>query len=260
MEDGHLPKGIPPDEDRCQGVYGAQYRQRPELRGQRCELPTRSGADFCLNHSIPDERRCTAHYSASNPDPDKVGKRCPCWARKGLAVCGSHGGATTRAKTAAKLRELEEKAWRTLKTYGQKKDTTATEALLEEVKWTAGHVAWLRERVQEIEASAEAGYDQNGLVWGVVRRKTGGEDRGVTEEATASIWLKLYQIERAHLIRVCSEAIRAGIEERRVKLAEEHGALLAQVIRAVLDDLSLTPEQQARVSEVVPRHLRAVAG
>jgi hypothetical protein len=31
------------------------------------------------------------------------------------------------------------------------------------------------------------------------------------------------------------------------------------VIRAVLGDLDLTPEQQARVPEVVPRHLRAVA-
>lgn len=48
----------------------------------------------------------------------------------------------------------------------------------------------------------------------------------------------------------------AGVEERRVALMEEQGAQIAAVIRAILDDLDLTPEQQARVPVVVPRRLR----
>lgn len=146
-------------------------------------------------------------------------------------------------------------------TYGGPIETTATEALLDEVQRTAGHVAWLRERVQEIESNAAVAGTDSGhpLVWGVTRLKSGGEDRGTTEEAVPNVWLRLYQQERAHLVKVCSEAIRAGIEERRVQLAERQGALIAQAIRAILGDLDQTVEQQRRVPEVVPRHLRALS-
>jgi hypothetical protein len=96
------------------------------------------------------------------------------------------------------------------------------------------------------------------LVWGRTKRKEGGEDWGETHEAGANAWLKLYQQERAHLVKVCSEAIRAGIEERRVKLAEAQGEQVAQAIRGILDDLRLTPEQISRVPDIVPKHLRAL--
>lgn len=190
----------------------------------------------------------------------KTGAQCGDIAMKGQDVCRSHGGRAPQNLKAAELRMAEERARTLVETYGRKIETTATEALLEEVQWTAGHVAWLRERVQEIETVEDAGVDaENGLVWGTIRRKSGGEDRGVTEEATPNVWLRLYQQERTHLVKVCSEAIRAGIEERRVRLAEQQGSLVAQVIRAILGDLELSPEQQARVPEVVPRHLRALA-
>jgi hypothetical protein len=176
-------------------------------------------------------------------------------------VCRFHGAAAPQNLAKGKERVAERKAQALVATYGLKIETTATEALLDEVQWTAGHVAWLRERVQEIESAALAeGTDrEHPLVWGVTREKTGGEDHGVTEEATPNVWLKLYQTERAHLVKVCSEAIRAGIEERRVRLAESQGALVAHAIKAILADLNLTTEQQARVSEIVPRHLRALA-
>jgi hypothetical protein len=186
--------------------------------------------------------------------------QCGAVAMAGQNVCRYHGGAAPQSIKAGERRVTEEKARVLAETYGRKIKTTATEALLEEVQWTAGHVAWLRERVQEIETVEDAGADaENGLVWGTTRRKSGGEDRGVTEEAVPNVWLKLYQQERTHLVKVCSEAIRAGIEERRVHLAEQQGSLVAQAIRAILADLNLNSEQQARVPEVVPRHLRALA-
>jgi hypothetical protein len=190
----------------------------------------------------------------------KTGSQCGAVALAGQNICRYHGGAAPQSLKAGERRVTEEKARVLVGTYGRKVETTATEALLDEVKWTAGHVAWLRERVQEIEAVEDAGADaENGLVWGTTRRKSGGEDRGVTEEAVPSIWLRLYQQERTHLVKVCSEAIRAGIEERRIRLAEQEGALVAQAIRAILADLNLTAEQQERVPEIVPRHLRALS-
>jgi hypothetical protein len=41
--------------------------------------------------------------------------------------------------------------------------------------------------------------------------------------------------------------------------AEEMGATMARVIRAILDDLDLTPEQAARAPAICRRHLMAAA-
>lgn len=170
----------------------------------------------------------------------------------GSGRCKLHGGCSP----ASRIRGQRVAAEQAVKTYGLALDVSPTDALLEEVRWTAGHVAWLRERVQEVE--------QQALTWGMTQRveQSATEFPGVnvTESASPSVWLDLYQRERKHLLDVCKAAISAGIEERRVRLAEHQGSLLASVIRAILNDLSLSPEQTARVPEVVPRHLRAVAG
>lgn len=186
-------------------------------------------------------RPCIRHRSRS-------GAPCRGNAMLGLEVCGAHGGRARQVKAAGRRRAAEQKARTLVQTYGLKIETTATEALLEEVKWTAGHVQWLREKVAELEEQA--------LVWGRTREKAGGDDWGRTDEAKPNAFLVLYQTERTHLVKVCSEAIKAGIEERRVRLAEQQGALVADVIKRILDDLGLTPTQQAQVAEVVPRHLR----
>jgi hypothetical protein len=218
-------------------------------RGWERELP--EGFDEFLKNG---KRRCWGRSK-------KTGNQCGSIAMAGQKICRHHGGGAPQNLKAAAQRITEGKAAALVATYGLKVETTATEALLDEVQWTAGHVAWLRERVQEIESAAlvEATDREHPLVWGVTREKSGGEDRGTTEEAAPNVWLKLYQQERAHLVKVCSEAIRAGIEERRVRLAESQGALVAEAIRKILGDLRLTAEQQALVSQVVPRHLRALA-
>ncbi len=169
-----------------------------------------------------------------------------------IGRCKLHGGKTTSHNVAAQ----QEMARRAVRTYGLPLDVNPVDALLDEVRWTAGHVAWLRERVQEIEQAA--------LVWGVTEQvdKDSGEFSGSdkTEAAKPNVWLVLYQQERKHLVDVCKTAIQVGIEERRVKLAEAQGQMLADVIRAILAELALTPEQQARAPEIASRHLRLVAG
>lgn len=196
----------------------------------------------------PMKRRCTATASTT-------GERCLKAPMKGQLVCRKHGGAAPQAKAAAARRLAEDKAREALETYGRPIDTTPTEALLEEVRWTAGHVQWLRDRVRELEQAA--------VTWGMTEQveKSAGEFPGVdtTHAAAPNVWVDLYTRERKHLVDVCKAAIAAGIEERRVKLAEQQGNLLASVIRRILGDLDLSAEQQALVPEVVPRHLRAVA-
>lgn len=187
----------------------------------------------------------------------RSGGRCqksPC---VGLDKCATHCGLSKAKREEAARRFLAgQAAVKAVVTYGLPRDISPTEALLEEVRFTAGHVAWLREKVRELEA--------DDLIWGVTERveKTATEFAGTdtTSAATANTWLELYYRERKHLVDVTKAAIGAGIEERRVKIAEQQGALLVQLIRGILADLDLTADQHKKVSVVVPRHLRAIAG
>jgi len=195
-----------------------------------------------------DLAKCAGHAKSS-------GKQCTAWPIRGGKVCVKHGGKAGQVRAAATRRLQEQAAELAVATYGLPLDVSPTDALLDEVKWTAGHVAWLRARVQEMETDAPS--------WGKTKREDHGatEFPGInqTESAVPPVLLDLYQRERKHLVDVCRAALAAGVEERRVRLAESQGQLLAQVIKSILGDLDLTPEQSAKVSEIVPRHLRAIA-
>lgn len=186
----------------------------------------------------------------------------------GIGCCYRHGGTTTAHRINAakvKARVQVEEAHRAVVTMGLSRKIGPHEALLEEIGRTAGHVTWLEGKVQELQP------DQ--LVWGTIKQTvenlpvvaptgpTEGESSGVTttallprtnkveEAAVASMWLRLYQQERAHLTEVCKVAIQCGIAERQVRIAEEQGKMLVAVISAVLRDLGVNQEdKQVRAS------------
>jgi len=88
-----------------------------------------------------------------------------------------------------------------------------------------------------------------------------GKDRGGTTElrhvdATVAVEYRLWTEAQERVAKFAAAALRAGVEERRVKLAEDQGALVAQVIRGVLTDLKLNEKQAAVAPEVVTRHLK----
>lgn len=186
------------------------------------------------------------------PKPRPCRRLRPEWADASWK-CRSHGGAAPQVQAAYERQRAEAQAEQVMRRFGGPIDTTPTEALLDAVRWTAGYVGWLREKVAEIDSDDD-------LIWGKTREKTGGEDWGSTHEAKPNAWLTLLGEWHDRLVKICAEAIKAGIEERRVRLAEQQGQLLADVIRRILADLNLSAEQEAMVSDVVPRHLRAVAG
>jgi hypothetical protein len=164
------------------------------------------------------------------------------------SACAADGAATTAARPAAARPDgvqtipatAREAASDAVATYGLPREVEPAQALLEEVHRTAGHVAWL---AQVINAGTPGDLSQ----WSEAGRKP-------------SVFVDLYQGERAHLARVAKSALDAGIAERQVRMAEAQGELLAGVIRRVLDALDLTPEQAARVPQIVPAELRAILG
>lgn len=184
----------------------------------------------------------------------------------GHGPCKLHGGNTRNHLVAAQA----EQARQAVATYGLPRDIDPAAALLEEVHRTAGHVAWLSDRIAEL--------DEDALAWGPteVAEKTATEFPGTDTKETArpSVWLDLYHRERAHLVRVSKAALDAGISERLVRLAEQQGAMLAEVIRRSADALLtevtdvLHDDVAAQVraqwpgwlARIVPDQIAAVAG
>lgn len=119
-------------------------------KGEACRNPALPGTTTCYTHTVS-ERTCTASITGGTTRTEYAGDRCRQDALPGMTVCEYHGGGAPQVREAARRRVVEERARKIVETYGRKIQTTATEALLEEVQWTAGHVSWLRERVQELE-------------------------------------------------------------------------------------------------------------
>ncbi len=55
-------------------------------------------------------------------------------------------------------------------------------------------------------------------------------------------------------------AIDAGVVEQQVRHAKHLGSAVGRPVRDVFNELDLTPEQVAKTTEVVPRHLALAAG
>lgn len=179
--------------------------------------------------------------------------RPPGWGtdHPGAGRCKLHGGKSPTGSKAGRM----EKARQEMETYGLPRGITTTDALEEELHCSAGHVAWLREQVAQLETGD--------LVWGITEEieKSATEFAGtdVTRAAVMNIWLDLYHKERKYFLDVTKTAITAGLEERRVKLAEAQGAILNSLIRRILGRLDLTEAQSRLVSKVVPEELRRAA-
>jgi hypothetical protein len=231
---------IPPDDQRCQGIYGEKYRQRPELRGQRCEQPKRPGTDYCLKHNIPDERRCTANYSKNNTDPEKAGHRCVCWAMKGQNVCGIHGGKAPKSLAAAERRlaeaDLEVKVTKTL----AKLDVGPVENPLTALSQLAGQVvAWQEALADRVNALTDIRYLG-----------------GAGEQLRAEVALYERAMDRCNT--VLGTIARLNIDERLMKIEEKKAAVFMEAIQAGLVAAGLTPEQTTRAKQVIAQKLRAV--
>jgi hypothetical protein len=200
---------------------------------------------MAVDQNTPERDR---HCGGKRRGTDNAGKTCtrPAgWGTDhvGVGRCKLHGGKTPTHQQAGQ----KALAAAAVTTFGLPREIDPRDALLEEVYRTAGAVDWLTQKVRDLQAEA--------VVWG--KAEETADD--IKYKAGVNVWVQLLQQERAHMVRVAKEAINAGIEERRVRLAEQQGTMLASVIKAILGDLNLNAEQQALVPQIVPRHLRAVA-
>lgn len=209
-------------------------------------------------------RGCHAHRVVRDDDgntlydDDGAVKRAPCRkaASTGLTVCTAHGGKNPNARAKSAKARADLAAAREVARFGRRVTVHPAEALVDLVHWTAGEVAYWREKVSELEA--ESG--ESGLTWGVTMEvdKRSGEFPGVdtTSEAKMAAAYAMLVDASNRLATYAASALRAGVDERRVQLAERQGTAIAGAVRAILEALDLTPEQWERVPTIVPAQLR----
>jgi hypothetical protein len=198
----------------------------------------------------PDPRKCSGHRSSD-------GALCGNFPRHGSNVCSYHGGSAPQVRRAAAQRVMTGKLLAGVATLGLAvEDVSPAEILLEEVARSAGAVRWLEARIREL--------DPDALTWGLTAEVSGRQSMGPVEftehRAGPAQLLLIYQAERTHLVNVCKVTLGAGIEERRVQLAEQLGGVVADMMASLLDDLGLSPEQRESAREAVPRRLWLLAG
>ncbi|BCW62470.1 hypothetical protein [Arthrobacter sp. StoSoilB22] len=102
------------------------------------------------------------------------------------------------------------------------------------------------------------------LTWGRAQTDVGIGQEGpidkTTEKAAPSVWWALLRQAEDQLSDYAARALRAGVDERRVKIAEHQGKLVHATILAILNRLALTPEQWSVARSAAPEELRRLAG
>ncbi len=165
-------------------------------------------------------KRCKARSTTT-------GQQCRQLPMRGQQVCRAHGGGAPQNRAAAQRRLEQEALAKAAVTYGARRDVSHLEALVDLLQDSAGHVVWLRERIQAETPEA--------LVWGVsdeVNRGS-GEFPGVDRKyaAAPSVWLEQYHKERRMLLDVSKELARLELDWDAREAIRRQGAALARVVR-----------------------------
>ena len=187
--------------------------------------------------------QCTAKSKQS-------GQRCKRPAIKGGTVCFVHGGAAPAVKAKAARNMEEIRARLSVELWGGRMDIHPAEALMELVQRKAMEAQYWRHRVHQIQQENEAD-----LTWGVTKEKSGGDDHGTTHEAKPHITLTLLHKAEADLAAYCAAALKAGVDEKLIQLAQSTAQQFQAVIALVLRDPRVTVH--GSVDEVVADALRS---
>lgn len=206
----------------------------------------RPGPKKAAGKRRPKKRQCVWIHKEGHA---KAGERCELPPVKGSTVCHKHGGKAPQIKAAGKRREQTALAVEACETLGIPHDgITPEQALLAELWECLGNIDFYRRQVQRLPPAPEPdtfvegedgadGHWERGAtgVYGRVYHVSGIP----TGEAKPHVLVVLYERERDRLRQIAGEMLRAGVEERRVQLAEADAALVFSGINAALAAMGL---------------------
>lgn len=188
----------------------------------------------------------------------KRGDQCKNYPVRGLRVCLRHGGGSKKARAAATRNLEQEKLTRVARRLGTPHtDLDPAQALLDLVASKAGEVEWLRHQVELLETDGE-------LWWGKTKESEednpmGGKTETVQEARQHVVYTLLHKAQD-QLARYAGETLKAGVDERQVRIAERTGEQFEAVITALLPAIGATPEQMKLAAAEIPKILRNVGG
>jgi hypothetical protein len=200
----------------------------------------------------------------------KTRKGTPCehqpgWGTQhvGVGRCKLHGGAEAHAQ----VNGLVLLARREQQVMGQPLSIEPQDAILECIRIAAGEVFYASERVAALDASDAVGPVTTHSLRRVLAEPA-GEGESENEPHTVAdtragppalhIWIQTRRQAMDRLVQYSFAALKAGIEERRVKIAEQQGMLLAQAIQGILRELEV--DSRPEVAGIVRKHLVLVSG
>jgi hypothetical protein len=169
-----------------------------------------------------------------------------------------HGGKSPRALQAAEERIERARIGRELARIGIL-DEDPIEGLLVEVGRSAAAVEFIEGEISQLDQLWVQRRDVKVTEQPVEEGGLSRSPREVTiKDAVPHVLVRMWGEERERHARFCKMALDAGIDERRVRIQEEQGVMMARVIAAVLDDLGLSRDQRQAANKAVGRHLRAL--
>lgn len=213
---------------------------------------------------------CNGHVKFERVEGKSTAPRVPLekWrpcsksANLGASTCHKHGATAKHVAAKAKKRIERAKLEALMVTLGEPVEGMDTvERVEERIAARHGHVRWLLARVRDMEPEA--------LVWGTTKTVRGdvvvGTGPGAsldkattdTEEAKPSVWYALYREASLDFEKLCVAAIAAGLEQRRVELAERDSDIWVRMIDGVLREMGHDPNDP-QTAGIVARHLYAV--
>lgn len=193
--------------------------------------------------------KCTGHRKYD-------GAACELEPVKGATVCYIHGGGAPQVAAKAALR-AEVSAWGLTDEHVDPAETLLR--LVAQSSRRAALYSGLLERAYDGDPQFPAALAGSGVAALIGWKYDLARDGTAVpvEEAVRGL-VTLEAGERDRCARFCKLAIDAGLEERRVRLAEAQGAMLVDAIERVLAALGLSEAQRALVPTVVPAALRAI--
>lgn len=180
---------------------------------------------------------CTGH--------SKQRQGAPCGAPPvaGQTVCAIHGGKSPQAKKAAAQRlELAAVEADAKKLLAHRGNQPITDPLGELARLASEVVAFKDAIAARLNALERIRYESN----------EGSEQ--LRSEVT------LYERALDRTGKFLEVLIRAGFEERMVRVNEQLAAQILARMNGVYDDLDLTPEQRAKIPAAVERHFTIIPG
>lgn len=183
--------------------------------------------------------QCTARAKGT-------GERCRRAPIRGATVCFVHGGMApqVRAKAARRLEveEVEAEIRNALAFESLDGVSNPVEILSELAARALATERALSARVNELAADDRLRYRAAGAGTEQLRAEVG-------------LWERWHK-QAASLVETLA---KLNLDERRVRLTEAQGNLVAEVLRAIFARLALSPAQQALIPVVVPEELRRLA-